>query len=147
MNMHDVIISIQSSENSPRPPFASSGSAELIVTGKYGFENGESRFCYEESDLTGLNGTHTTFSVKQKEITMRREGTTHAELHFREGKQDYYLYETPFGAASMGLKTDHIENKLDEHGGTMEFAYQLAYNNAPYEVNKFKFHVKEANHV
>lgn len=147
MDMRDAIISIQGTQSDPRTPFEAASRVELVTTGKYGFENGEACFSYEESDLTGMEGTRTTFFFGPGGVTMSREGSTNSMMHFRQGKQEYFLYETPFGATSMDVKTSHIDSRVDEHGGTMELAYQIAYNHSSYGDNHFKFHVKEVNNV
>ena len=110
MNMRDVIISITGIQHDPS---GQRDAVELVTAGKYGFENGESRFTYEESDLTGLDGTRTTFTI------------------------------SPFGSATMGVDTRRIDARLDEHGGTMELDYDIDFNHTPMGRNKFKINVKE----
>lgn len=144
MNMRDVIISITGTQHDP---LGQRDAMELVTAGKYGFENGESRFTYEESDLTGLEGTRTTFTINPKGVVLRREGSLNSELVFREGKKDLFLYETPYGSATMGVDTRRIDAQLDEHGGTMELDYFIDFNHAPMGRNHFKFNVKEKSHV
>ena len=143
MNMRDVIISITGIQHDPT---GQKDAVELVTAGKYGFENGESRFTYEESDLTGLDGTRTTFTISPMGVVMRREGSLNSEMVFREGKKDLFLYETPYGSATMGVDTRRIDAKLDEHGGTMELDYQIDFNHTPVGRNKFKINVKEKRH-
>ena len=140
MNMTDVIISITGIQ---RDPSGQRDAVELVTAGQYGFENGESRFTYEESDLTGLEGTRTTFTINPMGVVLRREGSLNAEMTFREGQKDFFLYETPFGSATMGVDTRKIDAKLDEHGGTMELDYAIDFNHAPVGRNKFKINVRE----
>ena len=140
MNMRDVIISITGIQ---RDPSGQRDAVELVTDGKYGFENGESRFTYEESDLTGLEGTRTTFTISPMGVVLRREGSLNAEMTFREGQKDFFLYETPFGSATMGVDTRKIDAKLDEHGGNLELDYQIDFNHTPMGRNKFKINVKE----
>ena len=142
MNMRDVIISITGMQ---RDPSGQSDQVELVTAGKYGFENGESRFTYEESDLTGLEGTRTTFSISPMGVTLRREGSLNSEMVFREGKKDFFLYQTPFGSATMGVDTRRIDARLDEHGGYMELDYDIDFNHTPMGRNKFKINVRENN--
>ena len=140
MNMRDVIISITGVQHD------SSGqkdAVELVTAGKYGFADGESRFTYEESDLTGLEGTRTTFTISPMGVVLRREGSLNSQMVFQEGKKDFFLYETPFGSATMGVDTRRIDARLDEHGGTMELDYDIDFNHAPVGRNQFKINVKE----
>ena len=140
MNMRDVIISITGVQ---RDPAGGRDAVELVTAGKYGFENGEGRFTYEESDLTGLDGTRTTFTISPMGVVLRREGSLNSEIVFREGQKDFFLYETPYGSATMGVDTRRIHTKLDEHGGTMELDYEIDFNHTPMGRNQFKINVKE----
>ena len=140
MNMRDVIISITGVQHDGS---GQKDAVELVTAGKYAFENGESRFTYEESDLTGLEGTRTTFTISPMGVVLRREGSTNSEMVFREGRKDFFLYETPFGSATMGVDTRRIDARLDEHGGTMELDYAVDFNHTPMGRNQFKINVRE----
>lgn len=143
MDMRDVIISITGVQNDPN---GDRDSVELVTAGKYGFENGESRFTYEESELTGLNGTRTTFTISPMGVVLRREGSLNSEMVFQQGRKNYFLYETPFGSATMGVDTRRIDMSLGEHGGSLELDYNIDFNHTPMGRNKFKINVKENNH-
>ena len=140
MNMRDAIISITGIQ---RDGSGQKDAVELVTAGKYGFENGEGRFTYEESGLTGLEGTRTTFTISPMGVVLRREGNLNAQMVFREGQKDFFLYQTPFGSATMGVDTRRIDARLDEHGGTMELDYDIDFNHAPVGRNQFKINVKE----
>ena len=138
--MKDAIISIFGTQND-----ASGGkdSVELVTAGQYGFENGESRFTYEESDLTGLSGTRTTFTVTPRRAIMTREGKVNTHMVFEEGKKNYFLYETPFGAATMGVDTNRVRADLSRTGGEMEVDYSIDVNQQLVRRHRFFIQVKE----
>ena len=140
MDMRDAIISITGIQ---RDGSNQQEAVELVTAGKYGFADGESRFTYEESGLTGLEGTRTTFTIGPLGVVLRREGNLNTEMTFREGKKDFFLYETPYGSATMGVDTRRIKTRLDEHGGTMELDYQIDFNHTPMGYNQFKINVRE----
>ena len=143
MNMRDVIISISGEQNDPN---GDRDSVELVTAGQYGFENGESRFTYEESELTGLNGTRTTFTINPMGVVLRREGSQNSELVFQQGRKSFVLYETPFGSATMGVDTRRIDTRLGEHGGDLELDYDIDFNHTLMGRNKFKINVRENQH-
>lgn len=142
MNMRDVMISITGIQDDAS---GSTDKVELLTAGQYGFEDGKSRLTYEESDLTGLNGTRTTFTISPMGVVLRREGSLNTEMVFQTGKKNYFLYDTPFGSATMGVETRHINASLGEHGGSLEFDYDIEFNHTPMGSNKFKIHVRENN--
>ena len=143
MNMRDVMISITGIQDDPT---GSTDKVELVTAGQYGFEEGQARFTYEESDLTGLNGTRTTFTISPMGVVLRREGSLNTEMVFQAGKKNHFLYETPFGSATMGVDTRRIDTTLDEHGGSLELDYNIDFNHTPMGRNKFRIKVKENEH-
>ncbi len=141
--MRDVLISItgiQDDEN------GATDKVELVTAGQYGYKDGESRFTYEESDLTGLNGTRTTFTISPMGVILRREGSLNTEMVFQAGKKNYFLYNTPFGSATMGVDTRRIDASFGEHGGDMVLDYNIDFNHAPMGRNKFMINVRENKH-
>ena len=142
MDMKDVIISITGIQDDPT---GERDSVELVTAGQYGFENGESRFTYEESELTGLDGTRTTFTINPMGVVLRREGNLNTEMVFQQGKKNFFLYETPYGSATMGVKTRRILTQLGEHGGDLELDYNIDFNHTPMGRNQFKIRVRENN--
>lgn len=143
MNMKDAIISITGLQ---RNAAGQGDRVELVTAGQYGFKDGEISFSYEETGLTGMEGTRTTFTVGPTGVVMRREGSLNAELVFQQGKKDFFLYQTPFGSATMGVDTRRIDTQLDEHGGTMELDYDIDFNHTPMGRNQFKINVRESNY-
>lgn len=142
MDMKDVIISITGIQDDPT---GERDSVELVTAGQYGFENGESRFTYEESELTGLDGTRTTFTINPMGVVLRREGNLNTEMVFQQGKKNFFLYETPYGSATMGVNTRRIHTRLGEHGGDLELDYNIDFNHTPMGRNQFKINVRESS--
>ena len=138
--MRDVMISIIGIQDDANGAI---DKIELVTAGQYGFENGRSRFTYEESDLTGLSGTRTTFTIDPMGVVLRREGSLNTEMVFQAGKKNYFLYETPFGSATMGVDTRRIDAALGEHGGDLVLDYDIDFNHTPMGSNKFKINVRE----
>ena len=143
MNMKDAIISITGIQDDHS---GENDAVELVTAGQYGFEDGESRFTYEESDLTGLSGTRTTFTISPMGVVLRREGSLNSEMVFQQGRKNFFLYETPYGSATMGVDTRRIDTRLDEHGGDLELDYDIDFNHTPMARNKFKINVRENTH-
>ena len=140
MNMRDAIISIQGLQ---RDPAGQTDRIELVTQGEYGFEDGNIRFTYPESDLTGMEGTFTTFTVSPLGVVMSREGNMTSQMVFQPGRKHYFLYETPFGSATMGVETRRLVHSLGEHGGDIEIDYDIDIEHTPLGHNVFKINVKE----
>lgn len=138
--MKNVIISIvgtQSQEDGLE-------SIELVTDGQYSFSDGSSVLSYMESEITGMDGTKTTFEVGKDLVTMIREGSINSQMTFEKGKKHFFLYETPYGAATLGVDTQRLKTVFGENGGDMELEYALDIDNMRLGINAFKIHVKEA---
>ncbi|MEG0036213.1 MAG: DUF1934 domain-containing protein [Oscillospiraceae bacterium] len=140
MKMKDVIISIEGSQDDPE---GNRNAIELVTDGLFAFENGEGSFSYMESELTGLEGTKTSFTISPMGVVMTREGSLNSRMIFEEGKKHCFLYETPFGSATMGVNTRSISVDLNEHGGDMEIDYVVDFQHAMVGRNMFKINVRE----
>ena len=97
-----VIISIKSTQNMD----GQEDTIELVTQGvlRHSEEEGFA-LVYPESELTGLEGTLTTFRIAPDRITLLREGTINSEMIFEEGQKHFSLYETPFGGLMLGVNT------------------------------------------
>ena len=97
---------------------------------------------YEESELTGMEGTTTTFEVCGPRVTLARSGAVNSQLVFEEGRQHTSLYETPFGELSVDIQTGRLRHNLTERGGIMEIQYSIAVEHTVTGRNCFKIRVK-----
>lgn len=66
-------------------------------------------------------------------------------MFFQEGKKNYFLYETPYGSATMGVDTRRVRSSLGEHGGDIEIDYDIDFEHTFMGRNQFKINVKEKN--
>ena len=139
MNMKDVIISVTGVQQGVDGP----DSMELVTAGKYGVSADEIRLTWEESELTGMEGTHTSLTVQPGSVVLSREGTMNTSMEFEEGKKHYFLYETPFGSATMGLNTHRIRSRLGQHGGDILIDYVVDTAHAGVGRHRFYIPVRE----
>ena len=97
---------------------------------------------YEESELTGMEGTTTTFEVCGPRVTLTRSGAVNSQMVFEEGRQHTSLYETPFGELSVDIQTGRLRHNLTERGGIMEIQYSIAVEHTVTGRNCFKIRIK-----
>lgn len=81
--------------------------------------------CYEESDLTGMDGVTTTFRVEQDQITLTRTGRLNSQMVFRVGVLHQSLYQMEFGALMITVCATKIQCGLTEAGGTVDLVYGI----------------------
>lgn len=97
---------------------------------------------YRETELTGMEGTTTTFEVKNGQVILTRSGTVNSQMVFEEGRQHTSLYETPFGELPVDIQTSSLRHTLSERGGLLEIRYSIAVAHTVTGRNCFKIQVK-----
>ena len=100
------------------------------------------RISYEESSLTGMEGTTTTYLISGSRVTLLRQGTVNSQMVFEEGRQHTSLYGTPFGELTVDIQTSRLRHNLTERGGVMEIRYSIAVEHVVTGRNCIKVHVK-----
>jgi len=140
--MKDVIISITGIQSSDETSAVGADTIELITGGEYSHGENETILSYMESEMTGMEGTKTTIQIRPDVVVLRREGTTSSNMVFEEGKKHIFLYETPYGAMSMGVDTHRIHTGISEAGGDVEIDYTLDMDNRTVSKNTFKINVR-----
>lgn len=84
---------------------------------------------YEESDLTGLAGTTTTFRVEPGCITLTRKGPLNSQMIFREGVHHESLYQMAFGAMMISVCANKVDFDISDQGGTIDLIYTIEIEN------------------
>lgn len=120
---------------------------ELITPGT--LEQTEDGFTlsYQESELTGLEGTTTVFRIQDRQVTLMREGEVNSLMVFEEGQRHLSMYETPYGALAVGINTRRMKAELDAAGGDIEIDYAIEVDHAVTGQNLFQIHVTKAPKV
>ena len=98
---------------------------------------------YQESEITGLEGTLTTFQVEPDCITLMRMGEFNSQMVFQPGRRHFSMYDTPYGALSIGVNTKKMRADLDENGGEIEIDYAIEIDHAVAGENTFRIDVRE----
>ena len=80
---------------------------------------------YEESDLTGMQGVTTTFTVKDKKLTLTCTGKLNSQMVFQEGVRHESLYQMEFGALMLSVCARKIKTELTADGGMIDLSYGI----------------------
>ena len=115
---------------------------ELMTDGTMELTGDGMVLSYRETELTGMEGTTTTFEVKDSRVTLTRTGAVNSQMVFEEGRQHTSLYETPFGELTVDIQTSRLRHNLTERGGVMEIKYSIAVEHTVTGRNCFKIRVK-----
>ena len=107
-------------------------------------DDGEIILAYDETTLTGMEGTTTRFTIRGNSVVLRRSGTVNNEMYFEPGKPHLSLYETPMGALTVEIVTEKLAHKLSEQGGILNIKYTIAVENQITGRHQFKIRVRES---
>ena len=99
---------------------------------------------YQESELTGLEGTLTTIQVDGGQVTLMRVGEFNSQLVFQEGRRHLSMYNTPYGTMAIGVNTRHLLAELTDQGGDIEVDYSVEVDHALTGRNVFRINIRES---
>ena len=116
---------------------------ELVTEGRLTGSAGGYDLSYQESELTGLGSTLTTFRIEDGRVTLTRAGQVNSQMVFEEGRRHISLYNTPYGALEVGINTRRMKVRLDDAGGDIEIGYALEIDHAVAGENYFSINVRE----
>lgn len=80
---------------------------------------------YDESDLTGMRGVTTTFTVEDKKLILTRSGKLNSQMIFQEGVRHESLYQMEFGALMLSVCARKIRTELTLDGGVIDLSYGI----------------------
>ncbi len=120
---------------------------ELVTEGKYYKKDNTYYVTYNESEVTGMNGTTTTLEVLDGVVTLIRAGSVNSHFVFQQGQKHVSYYDTEYGAFTIGVLANAVEVKIDESGGEIRVGYQLEIDNKNSGDNDFFMSIREAGQV
>lgn len=69
----------------------------------------------------------TVETIGSGEVRVRHSGDVRSELVFETGAAHETPYETPYGVLPLRICTESVENRWDDGGGELRFAYALTF--------------------
>ena len=118
---------------------------ELMTEGTMTLTENGMVLAYEETALTGMEGTTTSFQIQGPQVILTRSGTVNSQMVFEEGKQHTSLYGTLFGELSVDIQTSRLRHNLTARGGILEIRYTIAVEHTVTGKNMFKIRVRTKN--
>ena len=91
-------------------------------------EDGEIALTYQETELTGMEGT----------------SGVNSQIIFQRGKRHSSLYETPWGMMLVDVSTTSLAHRLGSRGGILELKFNIAVDHQITGENRFKIRVRES---
>lgn len=124
----DVLISIRGTQTTPD---GEPETIELTTVGTLEQIDKRTILSYQESDLTGLDGTTTSFYIEPGRIVLERVGTVESVMEFEEGKCTESLYRIAEGALLLRVYARKMEVHLESVPGWFSLIYGIEIEGTP----------------
>ncbi|ABR50661.1 Domain of unknown function DUF1934 [Alkaliphilus metalliredigens QYMF] len=114
---------------------------ELVTEGTCYEKNENLYIVYEESEISGMEGTTTTLKLEgEDKVVLSRYGTSASQMVFQESKRVNSFYDTLYGQFKMELITHHLDIQVDQDTkrGHIEIHYDLNITGLMESSNKLK---------
>ena len=115
---------------------------EVVTPGKFHLGESEFKAVYEESEISGMDGTTTTLVIKDDVLVLEREGSTSTRLEFKKGEDVISLYNTPYGMMNINISTKELDIDMDEDGGVIYTKYVLGLEGQPGITTELKVKIR-----
>lgn len=97
---------------------------------------------YEESEISGMEGTTTTLIIKDDSMTLERVGSVTTTMEFKKGEDAVSLYNTPYGMMNINISTKELDVNIGEDGGVVYTKYILALEGQPGITTELKVKIR-----
>lgn len=115
---------------------------EVVTPGKFHLGESEFKAVYEESEISGMDGTTTTLVIKDDVLVLEREGSTSTRMEFKRGEDVISLYNTPYGMMNINISTKELDIDMDEDGGVIYTKYVLGLEGQPGITTELKVKIR-----
>ncbi|WP_416187682.1 DUF1934 domain-containing protein [Clostridium perfringens] len=98
---------------------------EVVTVGEFSINGDEFIATYDETEISGMEGTKTTLKIKGDKVVLHREGTTSTKMEFQKNNIQVALYNTPYGMLELKTSTKELDLDVNEKGGNISIKYHL----------------------
>ena len=123
--------------------------SEMFCVGRLRLTDEEFSLTYEETELTGMEGTESQLSFRFDQrglLTMLRTGSVTTALVFEKNKRHMCIYQTPYMPFEGCVHTLHVDNRLALNsaiGGTLDLDYVVEIRGAQAERCRMHVEIRE----
>ncbi|EOU1735922.1 DUF1934 domain-containing protein [Clostridium perfringens] len=98
---------------------------EVVTVGEFSINGDEFIATYDETEISGMEGTKTTLKIKGDKVVLHREGTTSTKMEFQKDNTQVAIYNTPYGMLELKTSTKELDLDVNEKGGNISIKYHL----------------------
>ena len=90
---------------------------ELFTVGRYYNKNGVRYVTYDETEVSGMEGSVTVLKIYPQHVALLRMGNFRQKQEFILGRKSQSLYATPYGNMNMAVTTAELAIDITREAG------------------------------
>lgn len=99
---------------------------EVVTPGEFYKKDDCYYAVYNETKISGMEGTTTTMKIYPNTFSLIRMGTTATKMEFKVNSEDTVLYNTPYGILEIKIETKNLKINVDDKGGEVLIDYNMS---------------------
>lgn len=116
---------------------------ELTTVGRHYEKNGIHYITYDETQLSGMEGTTTLLKIYGDYVAVVRMGSVEQKQEFRLGERTFGTYITPYGIMKMAAVTSKLDMSYHEGTGGIHIEYEIEIDGQWQSKNELTVHIRE----
>jgi uncharacterized beta-barrel protein YwiB (DUF1934 family) len=100
-------------------------SIEVVTPGDFYNKNEKYYVEYDETEISGMEGTKTIFEIDPSKFTLIRNGTTATKMEFKDKSENFVMYNTPYGMIEMKILIQELFININDNGGDVKIKYDM----------------------
>lgn len=118
----DVLVRVKGTQTND---LGETDTIELVTEGRLFIRDQHYYILYNETSLSGMEGTTTALKVEPQRVTLNRMGTAEQKTTFETGILNASFYVTPYGTMKIAVLPSKVQVDLTERGGSINLEYEL----------------------
>lgn len=98
---------------------------EVVTPGAFNIDEKGLWATYEETEISGMEGTITNIKIGEEHFILEREGTISTTMEFRKDSSTISMYNTPYGMMDITVFTKDLELDVSKNGGNIKAKYDM----------------------
>ena len=115
---------------------------ELVTLGDFFKKDEKYYVVYDETEISGMKGTKTTFKIFPDKFSLIRMGTTNTKMDFEQNSMSMSLYNTPYGIIEIKIKTNALDISVSDKGGNIIISYDMTIGSEKVQSTLLKVNIK-----
>ncbi|BAH08333.1 DUF1934 domain-containing protein [Clostridium kluyveri] len=115
---------------------------EVVTPGNFYRKDDSYYAVYEETELSGMEGTTTTLRIKDNKFSLIRMGSTSTKMDFNKDKGSVSIYKTPYGTVELKIETSKLNINVNEAGGDVFVNYSMSAAGQAPQNTQLKINIK-----